>query len=1148
MELAAVSLQDKYLQSHGRIFISGLQALVRLPVMQAQRDRAAGLNSGGFISGYRGSPLGQYDLALTREADMLARHGIHFTPAINEDLGATAVWGTQQVGLHGPAKVDGVFAIWYGKGPGVDRSMDAIKHGNYAGAARLGGVLLVCGDDHNAQSSSLPHQSEQMLQGAMIPILNPANVQEYLDYGLLGIALSRFSGCWVGFKAISDTVESAATIDVDPDRLQIVVPADFAPPSQDIHIRASDTPLAQEARVMGPRMEAVQAFARANRLDRTVIAAPQARLGIITTGKAYLDVLQALEELGLDEAGSGQVAVYKVGMSWPLEPEGVRAFALGLDDILVVEEKRAFVEDQVVKALYNLPGKRPTVVGKSDEQGQGLLPSQGELDAQAVGNAIASRLRKLHGDTQTFATPARTRAPRKVVPIRSTRIQYFCSGCPHNTSTKVPEGSRAMAGVGCHGMVTRMQRNTSSFTHMGAEGVNWVGQSPFTEEKHVFQNLGDGTYFHSGILAIRQAVASNVNITYKLLFNSAVAMTGGQPLEGTLTVPQLAHQLVGEGVGRVVVVTDDTGKYSAMAAMPKGVAIHHRDAMDELQRGLREVPGVTALIFDQTCAAEKRRLRKKGKMVEPPKRVFINDEVCEACGDCSVQSNCVSVKPLETELGRKRQIDQSNCNKDYTCVSGFCPSFVTVSHAQPRKKQPVGGIPQDLIDRLPAPQAAPLQGTYNLLVTGIGGTGVLTIGALLGMAAHLEGKASSVLDFNGVAQKNGAVMSHVRLASDPDALTSTRLATGSADLLLGCDLVVSASPSAISRFSSERTHAVVNAHNTPTAAFILDGNVDFESEALREALEATVAQSHFVDATRIAEALLGDSIGANLFLVGFALQKGLLPLSAQAIERAIELNGVSVAMNQQALAWGRLAAHDPDALQRAIAAPQPVTPAQHMAFEDMLAHYAQRLQRYQNGAYAQAFTHFIRHVQAQENARIPGSDILTRTTATSLHKLMCYKDEYEVARLYTDGSFMKKLTERFEGAPTLQFHLAPPLWSRFNAKGEARKRAYGPWAFQAFRLLARMKGLRGTVLDPFGHTRERRSERALIGEFREKVDGLLALLDVDNLATAVEIAEVPQSIRGFGHVRERHLLEARQRWAALDAQWRAPRTTLRQAA
>ena len=693
-----------------------------------------------------------------------------------------------------------------------------------------------------------------------------------------------------------------------------------------------------------------------------------------------------------------------------------------------------------------------------------------------------------------------------------------------------------------------MQRNTSSFTHMGAEGVNWVGQSPFTEEKHVFQNLGDGTYFHSGILAIRQAVAANVNITYKLLFNSAVAMTGGQPLEGTLTVPQLAHQLVGEGVGRVVVVTDDTGKYSAMAAMPKGVAIHHRDAMDELQRGLREVPGVTALIFDQTCAAEKRRLRKKGKMVEPPKRVFINDEVCEACGDCSVQSNCVSVKPLETELGRKRQIDQSNCNKDYTCVSGFCPSFVTVSHAQPRKKQPVGGIPQDLIDRLPAPQAAPLQGTYNLLVTGIGGTGVLTIGALLGMAAHLEGKASSVLDFNGVAQKNGAVMSHVRLASDPDALTSTRLATGSADLLLGCDLVVSASPSAISRFSSERTHAVVNAHNTPTAAFILDGNVDFESEALREALEATVAQSHFVDATRIAEALLGDSIGANLFLVGFALQKGLLPLSAQAIERAIELNGVSVAMNQQALAWGRLAAHDPDALQRAIAAPQPVTPAQHMAFEDMLAHYAQRLQRYQNGAYAQAFTHFLRHVQAQENARIPGSDILTRTTATSLHKLMSYKDEYEVARLYTDGSFMKKLTERFEGAPTLQFHLAPPLWSRFNAKGEARKRAYGPWAFQAFRLLARMKGLRGTVLDPFGHTRERRSERALIGEFREKVDGLLALLDGDNLATAVEIAEVPQSIRGFGHVRERHLLEARQRWAALDAQWRAPRTTLRQAA
>ncbi|MDP3520981.1 MAG: indolepyruvate ferredoxin oxidoreductase family protein [Hydrogenophaga sp.] len=1136
MELAQVSLQDKYERSEGRAFVSGLQALVRLPVIQAQRDRAAGLNTGGFISGYRGSPLGQYDLNLSREAALLGRHGIHFTPAINEDLGVTAVWGTQQVGLHGPAKVDGVFAIWYGKGPGVDRSMDALKHGNYAGAARHGGVLVVCGDDHNAQSSSLPHQSEQMLQGAMIPILNPANVQEYVDFGLLGFALSRYSGCWVGFKAISDTVESAATIDLDQARLDIVLP----PGAEDVHIRASDTPLAMEARVMGPRMEAVHRFARANHIDRVALAAPAARLGIVATGKAYLDVRQALEELGLDAQHPGLVSVYKVGLSWPLEPQGIRAFAQGLDEILVVEEKRAFVEDQLVKVLYRAEGTRPAVVGKADHNGLPLLPSEGELDPAGVARAIAARVRHLYGEhalpaVQRKATPS----SRKVIPIGSTRIQYFCSGCPHNSSTKVPEGSRAMAGVGCHGMVTRMQRHTSSFTHMGAEGVNWVGQSPFTLEKHVFQNMGDGTYFHSGILAIRQSIAARVNITYKLLFNAAVAMTGGQPLEGTLTVPQLVDQLVAEGVAKVVVVSDEPEKYPR-GAMRHGVEVHHRSRLDEIQRELRGLPGVTALVYDQTCAAEKRRLRKRGKLVEPAQRVFINDAVCEACGDCSVQSNCVSIKPLETELGRKRTVDQSNCNKDYSCVTGFCPSFVTVTGASVRKAKPVGTDSRHLFGQLPTPQPAPLQGPCNILVTGIGGTGVLTIGALLGMAALLEHKASSVLDFTGVAQKNGAVMSHVRLARDSAELHSTRLASGSADLLIGCDLVVSASPAALSRFSPERTEAVVNAHLTPTAAFTLNGDVPFESDEMQTAVQHSVKLAHFVSATPTAEALLGDSIGANLFLVGYALQKGLLPLSVPALERAIELNGVSVAMNQEALAWGRLAAHDPAALEQLLQPRTGPTAPTDGTLESLVQRLSSQLEQYQDARYAQSYTAFLQRVMEAERARVPeGNDALARTVARALFKLMSYKDEYEVARLYTDGAFLDKLKAQFEGDLKLQFHLAPPLLARRNARGEARKRAYGPWMFHAFKLLARMKGLRGSVFDPFGHTAERRSERSLIVDYRSRIEHLLPALAPTNHALALEVAAVAQKVRGFGHVRERNLHAANEQWRALQARWEA---------
>ncbi|MGI4814346.1 MAG: indolepyruvate ferredoxin oxidoreductase family protein [Janthinobacterium lividum] len=1148
MSLAAVTLKDKYELESGRVFISGLQALVRLPMMQALRDRAAGLNTGGFISGYRGSPLGQYDLALAQAGDLLARHNIHFKPGINEDLAATAVWGTQQAGLYGPANVDGAFAIWYGKGPGVDRSMDAFKHGNSAGSAKHGGVLVICGDDHNAQSSSLPHQSEQMLAGAMIPILNPANVQEYLDYGLLGFALSRYSGCWVGFKAISDTVESAATIDVDPARVQVVMPTDFTPPPDGLNIRAGDLPLVQETRLLGPRMQAVQAFVRANKLDRVAIAAPGARLGIVTTGKAYLDVRQALEDLGLDGSGSAlSVAVYKVGLSWPLEPQGVRAFAQGLDEIMVVEEKRAFLEDQVVKALYSMEAGRPRVVGKQDESGALLVRSDGELDAAAVGAAIAARLRRLYGEDAPLRAPKAKQARglgRAVVPIKTARIQYFCSGCPHNTSTNVPEGSRAMAGIGCHAMVTRMNRNTSSFTHMGAEGVNWVGQAPFSEERHVFQNLGDGTYYHSGILAIRQAVAANVNITYKLLFNAAVAMTGGQALDGTLTVPQLARQLQAEGVSKMVVVTDEPTKYPA-DAFPAGVAVRHRDALDEIQRELRELPGVTALIYDQTCAAEKRRLRKRGRFADPPKRAFINAAVCESCGDCSTKSNCVSIKPLQTEFGRKRQIDQSTCNKDFSCVNGFCPSFVTVTGGELRRAQKMGTDASALFAKLAPAPVVTATAPYNVLVTGIGGTGVLTIGALLGMAAHLQGKASSVLDFTGVAQKNGAVMSHVRIASDPAALHATRLGVGNADLLLGCDLVVSASAAALSRFDDERTQAVVNAHVTPTAAFTLDGNVDFEADAMRNAIERSTHAPFFFDATRTATALLGDSIGANLFLVGYALQKGLLPLSVESVERAIELNGVSIEMNKQALAWGRLAAQDPRAVQ-ALADPliqHEEAPAETL--DAIVERRAAQLVDYQDKRWADRYRAFVQRVAAAEAARTPGQSGLAEAVARSLSKLMSYKDEYEVARLYTDGSFQKQLAAQFEGDFSVSFNLAPPLLAKRNAKGELIKRAYGPWVMQVFKILARMKHLRGSRLDVFGYTQERRTERALIDEYRQRIEALLPNLDADNHALAQQIAAVPEDIRGFGHVKDRKLADARSQWTQLQAAFEQPHAPAR---
>jgi indolepyruvate ferredoxin oxidoreductase len=1153
MALAQVTLDDKYTLSSGRIYLSGVQALVRLPLLQRQRDQAAGLNTGGFISGYRGSPLGVYDNALWQARRHLKQHNIHFQPGINEDLAATAVWGTQQVNLFPSAAVDGVFALWYGKGPGVDRSTDALKHGNSAGTSPHGGVIAIAGDDHGCQSSTLAHQSEHIFEAALIPILNPATVQEYLDFGLLGVALSRFSGCWVGFKAIAETVESSASVHVDPLRIKINLPSDFEMPAGGLNIRFPHPPLEAERLLHGPKMAAVAAFARANALDRTVIDPPQARLGIITTGKAYLDVRQALADLGIDDRAAAALGIrlYKVGLTWPLEAAGARRFADGLKDVLVVEEKRGFIEDQLVRLLYNMEAaRRPAIVGKTDEQGAPLLPSPGELTPTMVAHAIVQRLRRLGAESpQLTQRLARLESFDRILeaPLPKTqRTPFFCSGCPHNTSTRVPEGSRAMAGIGCHAMAMYIpSRNTQTITHMGGEGANWIGQAPFTSESHVFQNLGDGTYSHSGLLAIRAAAAAGVNITYKILYNDAVAMTGGQPVEGQLNVPQITRQVASEGAKRVVVVTDEPDKYPAGTDFAPGVTIRPRDELDQVQRELRQTPGLTVLVYDQTCAAEKRRRRKRGQFPDPPKRVFINELVCEGCGDCSEKSNCVSVKPVETEFGRKRAIDQSNCNKDYSCVNGFCPSFVTVHGGELRKlARKTAAVADDPFAGLPLPEQRPLGEAYGILVTGIGGTGVITVGALLGMAAHLEGKGCTVLDFTGLSQKNGAVMSHVRLAPTPEELHAVRIAAGGADLLLGCDMVVAASPQALSRVEHGVTRAVINSYLAPTAAFVVNPDIDFETLAMQRALKAAAGapNTDFLDGTGLATALMGDSIATNLFMLGFAFQQGLVPLSLEAIERAIELNGVQVEKNKRTVAWGRLAAHDRakvEALARPAMAEEAPAP---QSLAELVERRARFLTDYQSAAYAERYRALVAVVETAAKTRGRGLTGLAEATARGFFKLMAYKDEYEVARLYTDGTFERQLQQQFDGDFTLEFHLAPPLTApRDPATGELKKRAYrGRWMLPAFRLLAAMKGLRGTAFDIFGRSAERRMERQLIADYAATMKELSAALSPDNHALAVEIARIPEQIRGYGHIKERNIKQAKAREASLLASFRAP--------
>jgi indolepyruvate ferredoxin oxidoreductase len=1141
--LAQVSLDDKYALQSGRIFLSGTQALVRIPMMQRERDRAMGLDTRGFVSGYRGSPLGVLDNALWSAKAFLDQNDIRFQPGLNEELAATAVWGTQQIDLHDSATVDGVFAMWYGKGPGVDRSMDALKHANYAGTARHGGVLAVVGDDHACQSSTLPHQSEQMFEAALIPLLNPATVQDYLDFGLYGFALSRFSGCWAGLKAASETVECSASVHVDPGRIAIAEPADFESPPGGLNIRWPNPPLEQERSLFGPRMAAVAAFARTNPIDRLEIDTPVARLGILAAGKAYLDLRQALLSLGIDEnrARALGIRLYKPGLVWPLETEGARRFATGLSEILVIEEKRAFLETQLTRALYNSDAaRRPMVVGKADEAGRPLLASHGQLSPVSVAHALLSRLERLGAATQDMRDRLgriEQAERRAAVPeIGTRRIAFFCSGCPHNTSTKLPDGSRGLAGTGCHGMIMdQPSRNTQTITQMGGEGTNWIGRAPFVREKHMFQNLGDGTFAHSGLMAIRAAAAAGVNITYKILFNDAVAMTGGQPAEGAFTVGQVVEQIAAERAKRIIVLSDEPEKYAGPLALPPGTEVRHRRDLDAVQRELRDIEGLTVLIYDQTCAAEKRRRRKRNEYPDPPKRVFINDAVCEACGDCSRTSNCISVQPLETEFGRKRVIDQSSCNKDFSCLDGFCPSFVTVHGAAPRKARAgAEASSAALFENLPAPALPRLAEPYSILITGIGGTGVITIGALLGMAAHLEGKGCSVLDFHGVAQKNGAVASHVRLAARPEDLSAARVPAGGADLLLGCDMVVAVSPEALARYSEGATRGVVNTHVVPTSGFVMNPDVDLETKAMVRVLRRAIGENglDLIDAGTMATRLMGDSIATNLFMLGYAFQQGLVPLSQSAIERAIELNGTAVAANKRTFAWGRLAAHDPKAIERVLGEGHQ-DPQAPRSLPEIIARRIEVLTAYQDADYAERYRLALDRVAAAEREKAPGRTALAEAAAHGLFKLMAYKDEYEVARLYVDGNFERKLKEQFEGDYSLRFHLAPPLWP--GQRQKPRKIAFGPWMFGAFRVLARLKRLRGTPFDIFGFSAERRGERQLISDYEALLMRLAERLTPENHALAVELALLARDMRGFGHIKAENVAKAQARQGELLA-------------
>lgn len=1152
----ATALDDRYTQTDGRVLMSSVQALVRLPLVQKRRDELAGLNTAGFITGYRGSPIGVYDAALWGAKDHLAEHNIEFIPGVNEELAASSIRGTQQLHWFEKPKYDGVFSIWYGKMVGADRAHEALKMGNLEGSAKHGGVLVIAADDHGGKSSATAQGSEQSLVGAMIPVLYPANTSEFIRYGLLGLAMSRFSGLWVGFKCTNDTLEATSSVSVEGEDFDIAEP-DNVERGNGLNILEEEImPLPQEKKLVDLRLPAAIAFAKANRLDHVVIDSKKRKLGIVTAGKAYLDTMQALTDLGLshEQASKLGMRVYKVGMTWPLEPDGIREFVRSHEEILVVEEKRPVMEPQLMEILYNEadPNLRPAVSGKKTPEGEILIPMTGETSPLLVQDAIISRMEALGlEDEKTLKQIDERRAALKagtdIPQSQLFRQPYFCSGCPHNTSTAHPEGTVNYGGVGCHALAHFMpDRKTSWVVQMGGEGTPWVGMHRFTDIDHIFQNLGDGTYFHSGSLAIRAAAASGANITYKLLYNDAVAMTGGQPVDGELTVDMMARQIAAEGVKKIVLVTDEPDKYPDDADWPKGLEIRHRRDLLDVHDELAEVKGVTALIYDQTCAAEKRRRRKRGLMDDPDRRAFINTAVCEGCGDCSQQSNCLSVQPVDTVFGRKRVIDQSSCNKDFSCVEGFCPSFVTVSGVTLKKnaRSDARETTKALFDSLPSPDLPELSEPRSILVTGIGGTGVLTVGAILAMAAHLEDRGCSVMDMTGMAQKGGSVLSHLKLSASPDDIYAPRIGAASSDVIIGCDLVVATGAEALASVQKGATKIVANTTITPTAQFQQNSDIDFSPETLLENAGSVAGAGNVlgVEATELVTRLLGNSILTNIFMVGFAYQKGLLPLSHAAIEEAIRLNGVSVQSTLEAFEWGRLAAHDIDRVHLYLDENSDAdSVSEPQSLDELVDYYSRHLADYQNKAYAGRFRETVRKVRDAESALGSETEFLTATAARVLAKVMAYKDEYEVARLHRSDEFRKQLRDAFDGVPKLKFHMAPPVIAKRDARtGHLVKREFGSWIMPVFGLLARMKFLRGTAFDVFGKTGERRMERNLVKEVENAIEVITENLTDENVQAATRWLAAYEDIKGYGHVKEENFRVVKGRLPSLREAFASP--------
>lgn len=1136
-----VTLDHRYAATEGQVLVTGLQALARIPLDQARLDQARGWNTAGFVSGYRGSPLAGYDQELSHAKSFLTDAHIVVRPAVNEELAATAVWGTQQVGLLPGAKYEGVFGLWYGKSPGVDRSIDALRHANFAGVSPKGGVLLLAGDDPECKSSTLPSQSEYSLIHSEIPVLCPSDIQDVLDFGVIGLAMSRYSGCWIGMICTTDLMDSYGVVEVGTDRYAHLPVREEKPGAESPYIRAQDTPQTQEIRLRDVRVPAALEFSRLVKLNRVTVSGPNKRLGIIAAGRAYAELMQALQELGLDASSAANlgISVFKMGLIWPFDHPAVREFALGHEDILVIEDKRDLIETQVKEALFNLHSeRRPRVLGKRDANGQPLLPDVGVVTAADIARAIVGCL---PANVISFAD-AKTKLKAERAGADEIREPFYCSGCPHNRSTKVLDGSTALAGIGCHYMARWIQPGTMLFTQMGGEGAQWAGMAPFTDTPHVFANLGDGTYFHSGLLAIRQSVAAQVNITYKILFNGAVAMTGGQHVDGPLDVPSIARQLTAEGLAQVAVVADDISRYAGVALAP-GVKAFPREDLKTVERQFRDVKGTTAIIYDQMCATERRRQRKRGMMPDPAKRAFINELVCEGCGDCSAKSNCISVEPVETEFGRKRRINQSSCNKDYSCVEGFCPSFVTLTGAEPRRSK--SDVFAGDIAALAAPPEPKLNGAHNTMISGIGGLGVTTLAAILSVAAYLEGRAVRTLNRTGLAQKGGAVASHIRIASDNALLPTPAVPAGEADLHLAYDMIVAASAGALVKNDPARTATLINHHINPTSAFVRDTAKVYDVAGLEGKLAKASRDTFIVDARGLAETLLGNELFANMIMLGYALQKGWLPLSLESVNRAITLNGASAKQNRQALDIGRLAAVSPEKISAFMAGVhQTLTAAPALTLTDIVAQRRDYLRAYRNDTYAAKYETLVQKAHAAEQARAPGADTFAKAVAKGAFAAMMIKDEYEVARLLTDPAFAAQMRANFTGDFKVSYNLAPAFLAKTDpATGEPRKIVFGAWLTPVLRLVAGLKGLRETAFDPLKFDPLRRTERNFRDDYLARIERLLGSLNSSNVTLAAEIAALPLEAKGYGHVKEKALAKIKTKLAELTARFERGETT-----